>query len=93
MVNLSVGHCQGRVIYYEHVFNPRYIMLEHLNGQNMPCSYCLIQPLTNVMLILHGNIDQILLNSLYGLLNYETVGLYSRVIITEHIFRVQCKHM
>jgi len=34
--------------------------------------------------VLHGNIDQTLVNSLHGLLNFEIGGLDSRVVATSH---------
>jgi len=43
--------------------------------------------------ILHGNIDQTLVNSLQGLLSCEIGGLDCRVIITEYKTLVHCIHM
>jgi len=39
------------------------------------------------MQLLHGNIDQTLVNSLHGLLNFETGELDCRVITTEYLSR------
>jgi len=43
--------------------------------------------------ILHGNIDQTLVNSLHGLLNFEICGLDCHVITIEYRTRVHCIHM
>ena len=43
--------------------------------------------------VLHGNIDQTLVNSLHRLLNSEIGGLDCRVITTEYRTRVRCIHM
>ena len=43
--------------------------------------------------ILHGNIDQTLLNSLHSLLNFEIGRLDCRVITTEYKTHVHCIHM
>ena len=43
--------------------------------------------------ILHGNIDQTLLNSLHCLLNFEIGRLDCRVITTEYKTHIQCIHM
>ena len=41
-----------------------------------------------IILLLHRNTEQTLVNSLHCLLNMETCGLDCRVITTEHISRV-----
>ena len=46
----------------------------------------------NGELVLHGNIDQTLVNSLHGLLNFEIGGLDCHVITTEYRTRVHCIH-
>jgi len=46
----------------------------------------------NDHLVLHGNIDQTLMKSLHGLLNFEIRGLDCRVITAEDISRVHWKH-
>jgi len=43
--------------------------------------------------ILHGNIDQTLVNYLHGLLSYELGRLYYRVIIIKYITCVRCVYM
>jgi len=45
------------------------------------------------MLILYRNIDQTLVNSLHGLLNFETGRIDCRFITTEYNTRVRCIHM
>jgi len=45
------------------------------------------------MEVLHRNIDQTLLHSLYGLLNCEIGGLDCRVTPQEYSTRVHCIHM
>ena len=47
---------------------------------------CILQKLTNGLL--YRNIDQKLVNSLHGLLNWEIGGLDCRVITREYITRV-----
>jgi len=47
----------------------------------------------NKVYICYTNIDQKLVNSLHGLLNWEIGGLDCRVITTEYRTRVQCIHM
>jgi len=42
---------------------------------------------------LYTNIDQKLVNSLHGLLNYEIGGLEWRIITTEYRTCVQCIHL
>jgi len=44
-------------------------------------------------MLVHGNIDQTLVNSLHGLLNCEIGGLDCRVITTEYRTCVHCIHM
>ena len=44
-------------------------------------------------LLLHGNIDQTIVNSLQGLLNYEIGELDCHVITTEYKTRVHCIQM
>jgi len=46
-----------------------------------------------LVIILNGNIDQALMNSLHGLLNCEIGGLDCLFITTEYISRVHCIHM
>jgi len=45
------------------------------------------------VLLLYTNIDQKLVNSLQGLLNYEMGGLDCRFITTEYRTCIQCIHM
>ena len=44
-------------------------------------------------MVLHGNIDQTLVNPLLRLLNCEIGGLDCRVSTTEYRTRVHCIHM
>ena len=44
-------------------------------------------------LLWHGNIDQTLVNSFHGLLNFEIVGLDCRLITTEYMSHVHCIFM
>ena len=46
-----------------------------------------------IVKLVHGNIDQTLVNSLHGLLNSEIGGLMCHVITTEYRTRVHCIHM
>ena len=46
-----------------------------------------------LVIVLHGNIDKTLVNSLHGLLNCEIGGLDCLFITTEYISRVHCIHM
>ena len=48
---------------------------------------------TGFVLILHRNIDQTLLNSLHGLLDFEIGGLDCHVITTEYETCVNCIHI
>jgi len=43
--------------------------------------------------ILHGNIDQALLNALHGLLKHFKIGLLDCLVITSRITRVHRAHM
>mgnify|MGYP000040041882 FL=1 len=43
--------------------------------------------------VMHGNIDQTPVNSLYGLLSFEIGGLACLVLTTEYIVCVHCKHV
>ena len=43
--------------------------------------------------VVYGSIDQTLVNSLHGLLNFERDGLDCRVITTEYETCVHCIHM
>ena len=45
------------------------------------------------IVLVYGNIDQTLVNSLHGLLIYEIGRLYCRVITTEYLSCVHCIHM
>ena len=45
------------------------------------------------VLVLHVIIDQTLVNTLHGVLNFEISGLDCRVILTEYRTRVHCIHM
>jgi len=47
----------------------------------------------NIAVILYGNIDQKLVNSLHRLLNCEIGGLDCHAITTEYRTRVHCIHM
>jgi len=46
-----------------------------------------------IVFVLHVIIDQTLVNTLHGLLNFEISGLDCRVILTEYRTRVHCIHM
>ena len=49
--------------------------------------------MTDVPLLLHGNIDQTLVNSLHRLFKCEIGGLECCLITTEYRTRVHCIHM
>jgi len=52
-----------------------------------------LQEYVNLIIILHENINQTLVNSLHGLLNCEIGGLDCRVITTEYKIRINCIYM
>ena len=86
------------------IYSQLHLNILHL--QVLKCFYCILKMnldslflnpqmyhLNIIKLILYTNIEQILVNSLHGLLNCETGGLDCHVITTEYRTRVHCIHM
>ena len=78
------------------MINCQYTRLSFFSIKQTLCHYCLVIECTfaNILYnLLHGNIDQALVNSLHGLLNCEIGGLDCRVITIENITHVHRLHM
>jgi len=63
------------------------------NGIAFTVQHSDLQEYVNLIIILHENINQTLVNSLHGLLNCEIGGLDCRVITTEYKIRINCIYM
>ena len=69
------------------MINCQYTRLSFFSIKQTLCHYCLVIECTfanTLYNLLHGNIDQALVNSLHGLLNCEIGGLDCRVITAEY---------
>jgi len=78
------------------MINCQYTRLSFFSIKQTLGHYCLVIECTfanTLYNLLHGNIDQALVNALHGLLNCEIGGLDCRVITIENITHANCIHM